>query len=404
MRAVGVLMSLCRPAVAALSILLAGCVSAPAISAAAPCAMPQADGDWDVSTPDAAGFDATALCEALREVDKGNANIHGVVVERHGRIVAELYRAAPDHPINVFYGIPNPFGSEVAFDAQTLHDVRSVSKSVVGLLFGIAKEKGRISSLDASVLGAYPELADLRSAGRESISFRHLLTMSSGLEWDEWGRGALSSDETPLYWKTRQARFVFEHRLSVPPGSKFNYNGGGTATLADILVRVSGKPLVELVREELFEPLGIKQWDWVSDIHGRPLAFAGLRLRPRDMLKIGRLVSDRGRWRGRPVVPEQWIAESTREHISTGIKLFAIAGEEVGYGYQWWLGHISRGGREVRWAAAIGNGGQRIFAVPALDMTVVVTAGDYGSAQIQRDVNAILSAILSAVPVRPGAP
>ncbi len=282
-----------------LSSLLVGCANAPEAFATEPCATPQADDEWAVSTPSAVGFDATALCALLKEAAHIKANVHGFLIERHGRLVAELYRKAPDSPINVFYGLGNPFGSNVSFDARTFHDVRSVGKSVVGLLFGVAIDKGMVSGLDAPVLSAYPELADLRSRQLEPITFRHLLTMSSGLQWDEWGRGAVSSDETRLYWTAKQARFVLDRPLAAPPGLKFNYNSGGTAILADTLVRLSGKQLIDLAREELFEPLGITQWEWVTDVHGRPLAFTGLRLRPRDMLKIGRLVNNKGRWHGR---------------------------------------------------------------------------------------------------------
>lgn len=389
--------SICSQGLFVLSSLLVGCANAPEAIATDPCATPQADNEWAVSTPSAVGFDAAALCTLLKEAAHSKANIHGFLIERHGRLVAELYRKAPDSPINIFYGIGNPFSSNVSFDAQTLHDARSVSKSVVGLLFGIAIDKGRVSSLDASVLSAYPELAKLRSRQMDSITFRHLLTMSSGLQWDEWGRGAIGSDETPLYWTAQQTRFVLDRPLAALPGLKFNYNGGGTAVLADTLVRLSGKPLIDLVREELFEPLGITHWEWVADVHGRPLAFAGLRLRPRDMLKIGRLVNAKGRWQGRQVVPEEWIVQSIQPHVPTGINLLAIADEAVAYGFQWWTGRIAWQGRELSWAAALGNGGQRIFVVPALDLTVLITAGDYGSPQILHAENDLLLAVLSAI-------
>ena len=142
--------------------------------------------------------------------------------------------------------------------------------------------------------------------------------------------------------------------------------------------------------------LAITHWEWVTDIHGRPLAFAGLRLRSRDMLKIGRLMNDRGRWRDRQVVPEKWVAESMVPQVSTGARLFALASENIGYGYQWWLGRVTWRGREVNWASAIGNGGQRIFVVPELSLGVVITAGDYDSGQIHQTESRLMSAILQS--------
>lgn len=379
------------------SLFLVGCVAAPGSMASEPCALPNADEDWAVSAPGAAGFDAAALCTVLQETANSKANVHGFLVERHGRLVAELYRNGPDSPINIRYGIGNPFSSDVSFDAQTLHDTRSISKSIVGLIYGIELEKGKVNGLDTPVLGAYADQADLHAVQLDSVTLKHLLSMSSGLQWEEWGRGAFSSDETRLYWKNDQVRFVLERPVTATPGSRFNYNSGGTAVLADILVRSTGKSLTELAREEIFEPLHISRSEWAVDMRGRPTAFAGLRLRPRDMLKIGRLVNTRGRWGDRQIVPEHWITESTRQQVPTDINVIAIGGGTVGYGYQWWTGNVDLKGRQLAWVSALGNGGQRIFVVPDMDMTIVITAGDYGSAEILRVENRIILEVLSAI-------
>ena len=366
-------------------------------AAEGPCATPVVASDGvEVATPESTGFDAAALCTALREVARGSANVHGALVERHGRLVAELYRDGLDRPIDEHYGV-HLFASHVHFAANVLHDVRSISKSVISLLFGIARSDGRIPELGTPVLTLFPELADLRSPERDRVTLEHLLTMSSGLAWDEWDAGPLTSDETRLFWKADPARFLFDRPFAAPPGTRFEYDGGGTATLAEILVRASGKPLDELAREQLFEPLGITHWVWARDLRDRPLAFAGLRLRPRDMVKLGRLVLDGGRWRGRQVVPEAWVAESLRSHISTGMPIPPGAPENVGYGYQWWTGRTAWKDRRVSWSAGFGNGGQRIFVVPELDLVVVATAGDYGMREIAGTVAHIFQQVVAAV-------
>jgi len=378
-------------------LVFAGIGASTAAAAEPPCFAPVAASDgWEAETPEAAGFDATALCAALAEVDRGSANIHAVIVERRGRLVAELYRTGPDAPIDVNYGLGNPFASDVAFGPDVLHDVRSVSKSVVSLLIGIARQSGRFPDLTASALGLFPELADLRTQGRDGITLGHLLSMSSGLEWDEWQAGPFTSDEIRLFWKSDPARFFFDRPLAAPPGTRFNYNGGSTATLAELLTRIQGKPLVELARTTLFEPLGITDWSWARDLRGRPLAFAGLRLRPRDMAKLGRLVLARGRWRDRQIVPEAWVIESLRPQIATGLAIPPAAQGNLGYGYQWWSGSTSWKGRDIRWSVAIGNGGQRIFVVPELDLAVVTTAGHYGDHTIARPLGELLGEIVAA--------
>ena len=363
-----------------------------------PCFSPVAASDgWEVATPEAAGFDASALCAALDEVDRGDANIHAVIVERRGRLVAELYRTGPDAPIDVNYGLGNPFASDVVFGPDVLHDVRSVSKSVVALLVGIARQSGRFPDLRTSALEHFPELADLRTPERDAITLGHLLSMSSGLEWDEWNEGPITSDETRLFWKSDQVRFFFDRPQAAPPGTRFNYNGGGTATLAELLTRTSGKPLVELARVDLFEPLGITNTSWALDFRGRPLAFAGLRMRPRDMAKLGRLVLAHGRWRDRQIVPEGWVTQSLRSQIATGLAIPPATQGSLGYGHQWWTGSIPRKDREIGFSVAIGNGGQRVFVVPELDLSIVTTAGAYGDPRVARPLGDLFTKIVAAV-------
>src|SRR5262249_53191464 len=118
------------------------------------CAEPAAIADgWENAAPDATGFDTAALCAVLSAVATGREDIHGVVVERHGRLIAELYRRAPDHPLSTLYGLWNPFGGTVAFGPTTVHDLRSITKSIVSLLVGIARDQGRIASITTPVLG-----------------------------------------------------------------------------------------------------------------------------------------------------------------------------------------------------------------------------------------------------------
>ncbi len=370
-------------------------IAVTARSADPACAAPALVGDgWETSTPEASGFDTAALCTTLAGVAAGDANIHGVLVERHGRLVAELYRKGKDLSIASLFGLWRPFAPEVEFGPTTRHDLRSVSKSVVGLLVGIARQEGRIPSLETPALDFYPQYADLRSPERDAIHLEHLLSMSSGLEWDE---GALPNDETRLYWTSSQVRFVLGRPIAAEPGRVFLYDSGGTAVLADILVQATGKPLPELVRTELFEPMGITDWEWVSDLHGRPLAFTGLRMRPRDLVKLGRLVLDHGEWKGQQLVPAEWIAESLRPHVSTHLRSPPTATQELQYGYQWWVGSVDWHGRQLAWSAGFGNGGQRLFVVPELDLTVVITAGAYGSPEINHVVNGLLERIVSTV-------
>ncbi|MBL0211185.1 MAG: serine hydrolase [Holophagaceae bacterium] len=337
---------------------------------------------WESAELSKSGFDAAKLRALLASRMNAENNLHGVIIERHGRLVAELYRRGKDRSVY------SPIARNREFGPTTLHDTRSVGKSVVSLLLGIAKQQGKLGELAAPALAYYPEYADLAAPERKAITLEHLLTMSSGLDWSEGGNGP--DCEHRLYWKWSPTRYVLGRPIAAPPGSVWNYNSGGTAVLADILARATKTPLKEFARQFLFEPLGISDWEWVADLHGRPMAFTGLRMRPRDMAKLGRLVLDHGRWRGRQIVPAEWIAASLQPRISTGIADFH-------YGYQWWLGNVAWQGRSLAWSAAFGNGGQRLFVVPELDLTVVITAGAYGDPQAAPRVNALFKDIVATL-------
>jgi CubicO group peptidase (beta-lactamase class C family) len=127
-----------------------------------------------------------------------------------------------------------------------------------------------------------------------------------------------------------------------------------------------------MAQEVLFDPLGIREVEWGRYGNGDPVAGWGLRMRPRDLAKIGQLVLDRGRWQGKQIVPEAWIAQSTAPQIDPGWR-------GAFYGYLWWLGRSLVERREIDWIAGVGLGGQRVFIVPDRDLVAVVTAGLYRS-------------------------
>jgi len=347
--------------------------------------------DWPVRTAEQAGLNADALAAVIGRISRGSSYIHAVLVEREGYLVAELYRTGEDRVLARRYGV---LSTTTEFGPDTLHDVRSISKSVISLLYGMAMERGKAPLPESPVSASLPGLKGLDNAG--VIQIRHLLTMSTGLAWDEIGHGDLTSDEFRLFWKADRLAYVFDRPLANTPGTTFNYNGGATVALAEILSDAAHRSFVDIAAEDLFRPLGITQWEWATDFRGRPLPFGGLRLRPRDMLKIGRLILNRGRWNNRQLVPAEWIDASIQTHKNTGLHFFTGAGQEAGYGFQWWTGTTILPGRQIGWAAAIGNGGQRITVIPELNMTVVVTAGDYGSPEIQTTVARLIDEIIVA--------
>lgn len=367
----------------AVALFVASAATGPVVAAdPAPCGEPaSAAARWSVEgDPASGGFAADALCEALRAFAESSRNLHGLVVERHGRVVAEAYRTGNDRST---YSLA---AREVRFDSGVLHDVRSVTKSVVALLWGIAEAEGVVPPVSTPVLDLLPDLADLRHGGRERITIADMLCMRSGLAWDEsGGYGRAGNDERGLLWRGDRARYVFDRPLAAPPGTRFNYNGGLTAVLGLLLEERTGLSLEEYARRKLFEPLGVRDWAWVADLRGRTRAYTGLRLRPRDMARIGRLLLEDGRWQGRPLVPASW--------ASAALAPCAPGGD---YGYHWWSGSVWVDGQEVDWQGALGNGGQRLFLVPALDLVVAATAGEYNDGTIGRVQRRLLEQVVAA--------
>lgn len=341
----------------------------PVAAYAAPCVPPAAAADGlAVAAPEEVGLDAGRLCALVAWAEGWKAaDVHAVLVARHGKLVFEQYFPGDDE----HWGTPL---ADIAHARDQLHDARSVTKSVVALVLGIAIDRGMVKGgLDTPVLDLLPQYAALRTPEKAKITLRHLLTMSAGLEWDEdLPYGDPRNSETQMDRAADPARFVLEQPIAGPAGQVYDYSGGCTVLITAILKQATGRPLDTLAQELLFAPLGISDVEWVRyPTTGEPVAASGLRLLPRDFVKIGQLVLAHGAWNGQQVVPADFVAQATVPQIN-GQGLYF-------YGYQFWLGRSFVGGREIDWSAAVGYGGQRIFIVPALDLVAVVNAGLYQS-------------------------
>ena len=322
--------------------------------------------EWSTSSPEEAGLDASLLCSLNAMLDKSpQMNVHSVVVARGGKLVFETYRTGTDYKWGSWLG-------PTSYTSQMQHDVRSISKSVVSLLVGIAIDQKLIRSVEDPVYTYFPEYPDLRTAPKDKIQLRHLLTMTAGLTWDEMRPYSdPQNSELRMIYSSDPYRFALEQLTTSMPGQEWNYSGGSTQLLAGVVQKVAAKPLSDFATEVLFGPLGITQFEWIKmPLNQQTAAASGLRLRPRDMAKIGQLVLDKGVWRGNRIVSESWIDESTEARIE--------AMDSLRYGYQWWRDELQLGNKQISWISAMGLGGQRIYIVPAYDLVVVITAGHYG--------------------------
>jgi CubicO group peptidase (beta-lactamase class C family) len=304
-----------------------------------------------------------------------DANLHAALMVRHGKLAYERYFTGEDRAWATHLG-------RVSFHAGLRHDLRSITKSIISLLFGIASDRGLIKHLDEPLFAFFPEYADLNTPEKAQINLRHLLTMSAGLAWNEQiPYSNPANSERRMIDAPDRYRYVLEQPSVRPAGATYAYNGGLTALLAAILQKTSGYPIDVFANEMLFEPLGIKDAEWIRYADGTANV-GGLRMRPRDLAKIGELVLNGGAWNNRQIVSRAWIDESTSPHVN-GESLFF-------YGFQWWLGRSLVNRQEIRWISAVGWGGQRMYIVPSLDLVVVVMAGLYDNPILQPVIGEVI--------------
>jgi len=242
------------------------------------------------------------------------------------------------------------------------HDIRSVTKSVTGILIGIAIDKGFIKSIEQT-LGDYLDTNVYNiSTAQAAIKIKHLLTMSGGFGWDE-----LSSNEQYNNWVTseNQVQYLFDKALVTEPGTYFTYNTAALHLLSVIIEKASGMKTKDFALKYLFTPMGVEEIEWETDNQGFNNGGSGLQITPYDMVKIGNLILNNGIHNGTPIVSGDYLNQSILTHISTNNTISF----GPGYGYCWWTGQNTKG----NYAFANGYGGQFIVIVPSLKLIVVAT-------------------------------
>ena len=250
-----------------------------------------------------------------------------------------------------------------------------MTKSVVSALIGIAIGSRRIDGVDVPLVSFFPEYKDLQTPERQRITLKHALSMSAGLQWNEnVPYTDPQNDEIVMTRSADPLRYVLDRPVVAEPGAVWNYNGGLSQTLAAVVQRASGMSLVEYAKAQLFEPLGITDLEWVGNLAGMPSAASGLRLRPRDLAKFGSVYLRKGIWLKQQIIPAAWVEESTRRHLTFPKQVAR------GYGYQWWHGCFeSPAGGTVEARMGLGNGGQRVYVLPASRTAVTILSGRYNA-------------------------
>jgi CubicO group peptidase (beta-lactamase class C family) len=226
------------------------------------------------------------------------------------------------------------------------------------------------------------------------LTLRDLLTMRSGLACDDWTASS-PGNESRMYQSPDWVKFVLDLPMTEQPGTRAHYCSGNVAVAGRIVERVSGMRLPAFAQQHLFTPLGIRardvRWNYTLSA-SNATTFSQIYLRPRDMLKLGLLFQQQGRWNGRQIVSRDWVARATKQWSTVG---------DQPYGYFWWHQWVNAelrdGPRRVDMVVATGNGGQKIYLVPSLDLVVVMTGGNYNASSSATAIMAkeILPAVMT---------
>lgn len=326
--------------------------------------LPAARSDgWAPSAPERVGMDLGPLKELVDSIlatdptADGAPLVHSILVARHGRLVLEEY----------FHG----------YSADRTHDLRSASKTVASILAGIAMDQSPAPFTPATPV--YPYLgASADDPRKGKITVGHLLTHATGLACDD-NDAASPGNEDRLQRQRRQPdwfRFVLDLPVAVDPGSRYAYCSGTLNLTGAVIRRATGSWLPAFFDQRLARPLGIDRYHVNLMPDGEGYSGGGLRLRPRDLLKLGQLYLDGGRWQGRRVVSERWVRQSTAHQIAT-----ADGGSD---GFGWHRFELQWNGRTYQEYEASGNGGQLVIVVPELDLVAVFTAGNYNQYRVWR--------------------
>jgi CubicO group peptidase (beta-lactamase class C family) len=338
------------------------------------------------------GMDSTRIIKLTQQILADSfPNIHSVLIVKNNKLVYENYFAGKDQISGKNLGY-------VEHSLEGLHDCRSISKSVVSACVGIAVKQGLIKSIDEPIFNYFPDYQEYRDSSNAKITLRHLLTMSSGFEWDETvSYTSLRNSEIHMDLSLNPIKYILKRPVVVEPGTLWNYNGGGTQILAEIIKIVSGLPIDKFADMYIFQPLDIKKYEWLPLIIKKiPAAASGLRLTSRDFLKFGQLYMNNGKWKNEQVLDSTWVVQTLTTSIKrTNLKANISKG---GYGYQFWTYSEKMKDTNIGIVEAKGNGGQAIFLCKSLDLMVVITAGNYNQWDIVNNSHeALVKYIIPAV-------
>jgi CubicO group peptidase (beta-lactamase class C family) len=323
---------------------------------------PPATDSLPAAVPAAVGISAESLGHMERAIKAGEfKTITSVLIARQGKIAYESY-----------------FDSA---GADGLRNTRSATKTITGILIGTAIDRHLIPSVDAPVMEYLRDKLPLKNPDprKNKITIEDFLTMSSLLECDDENSFSRGNEER-MYLVEDWAKFTLDLPIrgfpdwqtkpeDSPYGRSWSYCTAGATTLGVVLERAVKKPVPDFANEVLFGPLGISSLRWQFQPLGTAMTGGGIQLRSRDLIKLGQLYLDGGRWSGRRIISPEWVEKSLAAHTN--------AREDIDYGYLWWLQTFHSKGRSLRSFGMYGTGGNKVLVFPDDGLVAVITTTNY---------------------------
>ncbi|MDJ0934374.1 MAG: serine hydrolase [Kiloniellales bacterium] len=330
------------------------------------------DDGWEVSSRLQAGLDPDILASIEQSIaDDEHRDFHSLIIARHGQLAYEAY----------FNG----------YDPLRLHDIRSAGKSFTSTLIGIAIDQGAIPDVDVRMLPYFENFRPHQNLDhrKQSICVRDLLMMMSGLDADD-NDPTTPGCENNMLESDDWIRYGLDLPMVEAPGRRWVYAGVNTMLLAGVLEAATQRPVIEFAKDNLFEPLGIETLHWERSPKGTVVGQGFLSLRGRDQLKLGQLYLNGGSWRGRQIVSKRWTRAASECRVEIPNPWPA------GYGYQWWWMELTIENKSFNCYFATGNGGNKIYVLPSLDMVIGMASSAYNQPYMHTRSHEILKRILRA--------
>jgi CubicO group peptidase (beta-lactamase class C family) len=337
------------------------------------------DDGFETASLSDVSIDSTLIVEAVNKIRQGiYKEVHSMLICKDGRLVLEEYFTG--HKFK--YDSAGYQGESVAWDRNKRHNVMSVTKSITSTCIGIAVDEGFIESVHQSIFDYLPEYRHLNTDGKDEITIEHLLTMTSGLQGNEWlvPYSNPKNDVIMIYEADDPIAQVLKKPLMYEPGENFQYYGGSNFVLGEIVRNAAKMNLNEFSGRYLFEPLGVAPYYWHQVNNGVIDGAGNLSITPRDMAKIGVTFLNRGYWNGRKIISGHWIEKCAASFPGNSwLNDWDDHWGMRGYSYSWWTHQFVRSGERIKMYYAAGWGGQFIMVIPELSTVVVFTGGNFAS-------------------------